>query len=152
MRYKSPKNATPQKKGYRPMKQVAKALLMNEQGEILALYRSASHPRYAHEIDFPGGEVEDGEDAIQATIREIEEETGLVVEPRTIRVITESIAESGTKHSLLLGNAPSDSIHVQLSWEHEAYKWLSKDEALQDLAKAKDDYSQIVRDWLRKYT
>lgn len=126
------------------MKQVAKALLANERGEILALYRSASHPRYAHEIDFPGGEVEDGEDAIQATIREIEEETGLVVEPSTIRVITESIAESGTKHSLLLGNVPSDPIHVQLSWEHEAYKWLSKDEALQDLAKAKDDYSQIV--------
>lgn len=62
------------------MRQSAKALIRDGDGKILVLYRSATHPHLAHDIDLPGGEIDRGEMAVDGLVREIVEETTLVVE------------------------------------------------------------------------
>ena len=61
------------------MKQAAKALIRNDQGKILVLYRSETHPHLAHDIDLPGGEIELDETTEIGLEREIIEETGLTI-------------------------------------------------------------------------
>ena len=57
----------------------ARALILRE-GKI-AMVHSLKYDYYK----FPGGGIEDGEDPVQALIREVREEAGLVVRPETVR-------------------------------------------------------------------
>ena len=61
------------------MKQAAKALIRDGQGNILVLYRSETHPYLAHDIDLPGGEIESDETPEIGLEREIMEETGIAI-------------------------------------------------------------------------
>ena len=53
--------------------------MRNSEGLYLVLYRSNTHPLFPGHIDFPGGEVEPEEIPEVAVAREIQEETGLLV-------------------------------------------------------------------------
>ena len=64
---------------------VAKALVRNSEGLYLVLHRGNTHPRFPGHIDFPGGEVEPKETPETAVIREIQEETGLLVDPKKLK-------------------------------------------------------------------
>jgi ADP-ribose pyrophosphatase len=56
-----------------------KAIIFNREGKILVLRRSGTALSNPGKWDFPGGDLEFGEDAIGGIIREIREETGLEV-------------------------------------------------------------------------
>ena len=64
---------------------VAKALVRNSEGLYLVLHRGNTHPRFPGHIDFPGGEVESKETPEVAVMREIQEETGLLVDPKKLK-------------------------------------------------------------------
>ena len=64
---------------------VAKALLRNSEGLYLVLHRGNTHPLFPGHIDFPGGEVEPEEIPEVAVAREIQEETGLSVDPKKLK-------------------------------------------------------------------
>ena len=64
---------------------VAKALVRSSEGLCLVLHRGNTHPRFPGHIDFPGGEVEPKETLEAAVIREIQEETGLLVDPKKLK-------------------------------------------------------------------
>lgn len=67
-------------------------------GEKLALIESDKY----HDVKFPGGGINENEDAISALLREVEEETGLLVRKETIqeykviREIRKSIFDENT--------------------------------------------------------
>lgn len=106
-----------------------KAVVFDKTGSILILRRSDKCTR-AGGWDFPGGGLDYGEDPLQGVIREIEEEASLqVTDLKPIDVIS-SISTSNEFIVTIGYKAVATSNTVQLSWEHDQFKWVSKEEAL----------------------
>jgi 8-oxo-dGTP diphosphatase len=108
-----------------------KAILINDEGKILVLQRSAQDEDSPGRVDFPGGGVEQDESYVQAVSREIEEETGIVV-PVSKLTLTYTFtrhykAADEARIRLLFVAHVADST-VRLSHEHEAYWWYTPDE------------------------
>lgn len=109
------------------MKIVAKILLINKMGQILVLRRGMTHPNFPGHLDFPGGEVDAGEEPPKAVTREVEEETGLVISSNEIHLLFDK-NNNGTRHLLYSINMSDPSPSVELSWEHDAHSWISQNE------------------------
>ena len=124
---------------------VAKALVRNSEGLYLVLYRSNSHPLFPGHIDFPGGEVESEEIPEAAVAREIQEETGLSVNPNKLKkLFTKQYRQ--TTHMLFEAKLAEPDAKIALSWEHEGYRWITPEE-LKSLPKfpgADPYYMEIV--------
>ena len=58
---------------------IQKCIIVNKEGEILALRRSADDHSRGGNWDLPGGGYEQGEDVVDAIKREVGEEVGLKV-------------------------------------------------------------------------
>ncbi|HMH70219.1 MAG TPA: NUDIX hydrolase [Candidatus Saccharimonadales bacterium] len=110
----------------------AKTLLFNNDGQVLVLRRSDTHPKYPLFLDLPGGEVELGEMAEEAVIREIEEETGLAVKGHgaTLLGADTHVRKRGDSMTYLLYKMTIDEHqpNIILSWEHIEYMWLNPTE------------------------
>lgn len=128
------------------MKRAAKALIRNNQGKILVLYRSQTHPRLAHDLDLPGGLIDYGESVVDGLMREIVEETGVVLD----------ISEQELRHvwrptlsrrRFIYEVRDAASQPVSISWEHEAYAWLTDEEFIAH--PAIDGFMHRAQDWLR---
>lgn len=132
------------------MKIVAKILIFDKDGRVLILYRSHTHPRYAHHPDFPGGEVEQGESSVEAVRREIEEETGLVVNASLINEAHVKTVNDQLTHVVCETTLDDSSPAINLSWEHEGFEWLVLEE-LQNktLPAGADDYYLTVLEYIQ---
>ena len=127
---------------------VAKALVRNSEGLYLVLYRSNTHPLFPGHIDFPGGEVEPEEIPEAAVAREIQEETGLSVNPNKLKkLFTKQYRQ--TTHMLFEANLAEPDAKVALSWEHKNYRWITPEE-LKSLPKfsGADSYYTDAVDYL----
>lgn len=116
---------------------VGKALVYNADGDILTLYRSETHPDFAHHVDFPGGVVEAGETIDSGVAREILEETGHDVQPAQLTIVQSGMSpdKNGDEtHYYVIKVELSDTPKVKLSWEHGEYKWLSASDLLKEMA------------------
>ncbi|MBR9676474.1 NUDIX hydrolase [Candidatus Woesearchaeota archaeon] len=60
------------------------AVIPNEEGEVLLVYRNKSRLIRPNTWFIPTGKVYDGELPSQGIIREVEEEVGLIIQPRSI--------------------------------------------------------------------
>jgi 8-oxo-dGTP diphosphatase len=131
------------------MKIVIKALLYNSRGEILVLQRSATHPHFAHHLDFPGGGVEPDESPVAAAAREIAEEVGLVVSPEMLQqAYSQSMPD--VRHIVFVASLPKVSQNISLSWEHEDYVWLQPVQLLgRPIPQNVDSYYMTVMDYLK---
>lgn len=106
---------------------VAKALVRNSEGLYLVLYRSNTHPLFPGHIDFPGGEVEPEETPEAAVAREIQEETGLSVNPnKSKKLFTKQYRQ--TTHILFEAKLAEPEAKAALSWEHKGYRWITPEE------------------------
>ena len=112
------------------MKIIAKTILFDKNGKILILRRSPTHPNYAHHLDFPGGEVEEGEALAEADKREITEETGLDVDVDSIRKVYEKQVTEEILHVVFAVQLKTEKPAVVLSWEHDGVEWLSRKELI----------------------
>ena len=131
------------------MKTVAKTLLFDKSGKILVLYRSETHPRYAHHPDLPGGEVEVGETPSEAVRREIEEETRLNLDVNQINVIYSKAIDDELTHVVCIAKLDDDMPDIELSWEHETYEWLAfEDFTKRELPEEPDDYYLTVVEYV----
>lgn len=128
------------------MKRAAKALIRDDQGRILVLYRSETHPHLAHDIDLPGGEIEHTERVAKGLEREVVEETGIVV----------SLGRQNLRHSwrprlgrkrFLYEVVDADRQPVAISWEHKSYEWMSEEDFVAH--PAVDGFIHKVQAWLR---
>lgn len=129
------------------MKCAAKALIRDYQGKILVLYRSETHPYLAHDIDLPGGEIDDDETVEEGLEREIFEETGLRVRIRPTDKTHDWQAMFG-QAQMLYETRTAGQERVDISWEHESYVWMSEQEFIEQTAI--DEFMHEVQEWLRE--
>lgn len=127
---------------------VAKALVRNSEGLYLVLYRSNTHPLFPGYIDFPGGEVEPEETPEAAVAREIQEETGLSVNPNKLKKLFTKQYQQ-TTHILFEAKLAKPDAKIALSWEHKDYRWITPEE-LKRLPKfpGADPYYTDIVDYL----
>jgi 8-oxo-dGTP pyrophosphatase MutT (NUDIX family) len=132
------------------VKTIAKALVLDAAGSILLLRRSLIHPNYPHHFDFPGGEVEDGEDFNEACCRELLEETGIVACKENVTNVHKKQATPNLLHVICQVKLFKPRPSVVLSWEHDDFVWLTLDEFLSSsVPNSPDDYYQTVLNYLR---
>lgn len=121
-----------------------KAIVLNKDNKILVLQRSEKSGA-GGKWSFPGGALEFNEDPYASIKREIEEEVHLQV--IDIRVFSlRSYVTDDKDFVVTVGyQCKTDSENVVLNWEHDNFKWLSKEEA------AKLDLTQDGRFFLEYF-
>ena len=127
---------------------VAKALVRSSEGLCLVLHRGNTHPRFPGHIDFPGGEVEPKETPEAAVMREIQEETGLLVDSKKLKKLFTKQYQQAT-HVLFEAKLTEPDAKIALSWEHKGYQWITPEE-LKSLSKfpGADPYYTDAVDYL----
>ncbi|HEY8998987.1 MAG TPA: NUDIX hydrolase [Candidatus Saccharimonadales bacterium] len=115
---------------------IAKAVVVNDKGEVLLLRRSKTAPHRPLQWDLPGGTVDDTDETYaHACAREIAEEASIAVEVKSLELTrAESVIATDGENAALtflyyvvrLAEVPE----VKLSYEHDQFKWLSLDEAI----------------------
>lgn len=130
---------TKQKK-YHSVYVAAKAVIYNSQGELLTVRRSATDKRNPRSWDFPGGFTKQGESPEHACIREVQEETKLKLLNPTLK----TILHYSFTHQLMLVfyTAQVTEDKVELSYEHDDYKWVSPQEFV--MLDTPDEFKQLV--------
>ena len=115
----------------------AKAVILRSDKKMLVLRRSQTHPSDAGQPDLPGGVIEPGEEPLDTLIREIKEETGVVVNSDSIKLVYENTStkdDSFIRHLYLIKFDKEPKI--KLSWEHDKYEWME----VEHLAKIEEKY------------
>lgn len=113
----------------KPFQLVLRALILDEQGRILLMQRSAKSLNQPGTWELPGGKPDLGEDVSAALRREIKEETGFDVE--LLDVIGHSQWEKETvRMAYLIFSVRIISGEFVLSFEHDDYQWVEKNRVL----------------------
>ena len=100
-------------------------------GRVLVLRRSSDDPDNPGRVDFPGGGVDDDEEYAAAAVREIAEEAGLSVPAQNLQLayaFTKYKEEADAILTRLLYITHTTETAVQLSHEHDAYWWRTRQE------------------------
>lgn len=110
----------------------AHAVLFNGD-DVLLLRRSKTDTRRPLEWDLPGGIVDDSELLNEACAREVEEESGIKIEPLQLHLAYSESATfeevGGVTWLIFVGN--SNTRDVTLSYEHDEYEWVNLSQALE---------------------
>ena len=133
------------------MKQVAKILIYDKKSKILVLTRSETHPKYPNQLDFPGGEVELNESSKSGIIREVREETSLVLDAYKIKLLFKKRVHFGLTHLLYSYQLNEVEPVLTISWEHSLYEWVDKHKLLKQKIPLKvDPYYREVINYLNR--
>lgn len=120
----------------------AKAVIVNEENQVLLVRREKHDPIAPGKYDLPGGRVETGEGIRESVIREVEEELGVEVELGPVIYAFdfgkeyEKECEIGNEKVIFNGKglrflAFYKGSEIKLSKEHDKYEWLSLEKALE---------------------
>lgn len=133
------------------MNKVAKLVLIDPDDKYLLMYRS-DHPTFGIDPDLPGGTLEEGETTLEAVIREVEEESGVVVESDDAQELYTGTDYSRhhTQYSLFVAHLNMRP-EIVMSWEHSSYVWLDRDEFLRRSRAANDTFMHMVHDKLIEF-
>ena len=113
---------------------VQKTIVLDGQGRCLLLRRSKTDPRRPGDWDLPGGRWEAGESLNAGAEREVVEESGIKVKNLTPRFTKCKIIEKDGEtynYILIIYTAEYASGEVVLSYEHDEYVWVEKQEVLE---------------------
>lgn len=128
------------KRGERsPVVLVNRCIIENDDNKILLIRRSTHEKKNTGMWEFPGGKLDVGEDISQSTVREVFEETGLIVEtePQPIHAESYIIRDGkykGLAHAILFWMAHRVGGDLKLSNEHDQHVMESCDIALEKYA------------------
>ena len=101
------------------------ALISNN--KLLLLRRGQSAPWMPGRYCLPGGKLEKNESLINCALRELNEETGIVLN-ETLTPVTISYNSYYSKIVYML--LSKNGFNVNLNWEHDHYVWASYSESL----------------------
>lgn len=110
---------------------------LNESGQLLyLLLKRRSRKRYGHLWQGVAGKIEQGETAVEAVIREINEETGLKpIYLFTADHVTSFYQSYNDRMNIVpVFGAKVDSADVQISDEHSCYRWVNFKEGVKMLS------------------
>lgn len=109
-----------------------KVLIENNDGKLLLLERAGKMPSDGgYYWDIPGGRINEQEALMEALSREVMEETGLKLGDTSKLVMAQDIfVNAADLHVVRLTYLGSGSGEVTLSSEHQAYKWVTREELL----------------------
>jgi 8-oxo-dGTP diphosphatase len=126
------------------MKQVAKVLIIDNEGYYLLLER-ANHPTFLNDPDLPGGIIEEGEEPLEAAIREVVEEASISLDSTDVQHMYTGSEYSAhdTEYSLYIAHTAERPI-VTTSWEHASFAWVNREEFLKQAREANDTYMHMV--------
>ena len=109
----------------KPFKLSVKVIIKDSGERCLLLKRSMASKNNKGKWDLPGGKVDAAESFDDALLREVAEETGLVISLKHVAGTTESeLQDCIVAYIILEGNLVSGK--VRLSEEHENYAWVSR--------------------------
>ena len=129
----------------KPRLEVVGALLFNSERRILACRRPPQDV-WAGWWEFPGGKIEEGETEKEALRREIMEELGIIVNPKS-RVTSLQYEYEDRFVSLSIwdcGVVDQESIHVK---EHDLISWL--DQSSLNTVKWLPADEPLIKEWMR---
>ena len=102
-----------------------KALVRNIDGDCLLLRRSESSENNGGKWDLPGGKIDAGESFDQALLREVLEETGLVISlDRVIGFAQSELLDRKVAYLIMEGTVLSGKF--RLSSEHSKRRWVNR--------------------------
>ncbi len=112
--------------------EVAKVLIKNSEGKFLVLQKSDNYEWKAGKWELPGGKIEGGlgEDRLETARREVKDETDLDLNSLidVVRVEVEEFKENKPVVNCWILYSDSFSAKVQLSEEHQDYRWINAKE------------------------
>jgi 8-oxo-dGTP diphosphatase len=131
------------------MKQVAKLVIVDKDNKYLLLNLN-NHPTFGNDSDLPGGTLDDGESAIEAMIREVQEEVGVSIKKDHVEEIYSGTGYSthGTYYTLFITRLDKRP-KITLSWEHSSYRWVPLDDFLQNATNATDTFMHMAYNTLK---
>lgn len=104
-----------------------KVIVRDNAGRCLLLKRSPNSKGNPGKWEFPGGKVEPGEDFDAGLLREVAEETGLVITLNHVAGTAEfDLPARKVVYLILEGHLVSGQVH--LSSEHTDYTWVAPSE------------------------
>ena len=106
-----------------------KALIQNDEGKFLVIFKSDNEDIGPNEIDIPGGRVKFGEEVETCLLRKVKEETGLEVRLDTISK-TWSLVKENFHLIGITFIATSVGGKIKLSNEHTLFRWVDKNEII----------------------
>jgi 8-oxo-dGTP diphosphatase len=111
---------------------LCEVVLSDREGKILILRRSSSDKRRPGQWDVPGGHLDPGELLVGAAARELQEESGLALEPRSLRLVYAISGRRGDINAvwLFFAGQLSSNETIKLSDEHSEYKWVNLEQAI----------------------
>jgi 8-oxo-dGTP diphosphatase len=107
-----------------------KVIIFNEENKFLTLRRTDTAPYGPLTWDFPGGYVETGEDFVESIKRETKEETNLDIVNIVPFDVHGQMLENNTFWITIAYKAECGNKDVVLSYEHDQFQWLNRDEFL----------------------
>lgn len=117
------------------------AIIVNSKGEFLMLQFHPPFPKW----HFPGGRLDDGEDATEALIREVKEETNLDI--YDLNPVFTKVFTSERKYGVFFIARAKEPYEVKISSEHQDYKWFGKKD-IDSIDFYKSFYKKLLEDSL----
>ncbi|MEU8782174.1 NUDIX domain-containing protein [Streptomyces sp. NPDC048637] len=127
-------------------------MIMVRNRKVLALRRMEDEdPLFKGVLDYPGGRMHEGEEMVEAALREGLEETGLRVEQIEFLREWKHLWDDGSSFHVttFIGWEPEGE--VRLSDEHSEYLWLSPADVLAQTCSADQRQSEIFMSWLEGF-
>jgi len=114
-----------------------KAIIENPNGDVLLLRRNLCDAKHPARWDFPGGSLNESEEATRGLLREVKEETSLTVIDYQ-RFFAQRLPQKHQPELIILffSCTTTGDTTVDLSEEHEEYLWCGVNTAIRNVSGA----------------